>query len=835
MSSEHQENETVVAREATSSIAKMLLGKVLHHKMFSDAALLWLILGLSFLLPIFFVPGQVITPEFSKIIILEIVVMLGVFAWSAARLRDGKLVIPKSFLLFVTFLLVVQFIIAAIVSPTPLISFTGSGYDLGTVNSFAVLFLLMFLSSVVFSTRDRILSLYASFVLSGTLIMVYHLARHFFGVDFLSFGIFTSDISSPIGKWNDMAAMMGAIMLLLLTTLYFFPQNKALRLPAYAMFAAGLFLLLLIDFTILWLILFVLLLTLCALAVYEGEQSHKQALRETSEAGGVAHKSVHKRIVHHLPMLAVVLLVVSFVFGSGLSTLPWGKDNATLGHVLQKTLHSASYSEVVLTPGLTYDIIKASITESPFFGSGPNRFSSTFLLNKSSSINRSPFWDSSFDFGTGRIPTYFSTTGIIGTLLWILFIGTILMKGRKVMKLFAKDRIASYLAFSLFLMTLYFWSLAFFYIPNVSIFALTFLFTGALIAFLVGEGVVGVYNVSFEGNTRLSFVITPIVIILLVGTIASGVLLYRQVSSLVAFRDSQVAISAGNIELGQANLLRANSLSERDIYQRSLSNIGLLNLTNLAKQDLPSEEIAVKANQFVNDARGYAERAVTLDPTNFENYLQLGSVYDTLGSLGIQNTVQLARQNYEQALQLNPKSPRILFVLARLEYISGDHAKAKDYLHKALAERPNYLEAVSFLTQLELQDKNPDGAIGALQASVAAEPSNFLLRFALGYLEYVKRDYLDAIGQFETAVILNPAYADAKYFLGLSYAHTNRTSDAIQQFTDVQTLNPDNKEVTTILRNLKAGRGAFDVGYTAPTQPVEDVLRELNKPTTTGD
>ncbi len=832
MSSEYQENDGAETRAAKSSIAKMLLGKVLQHKIFSDNVLLWLLLGLSFLLPIFFVPGQVVTPEFSKMILLEIGVLFGIFAWSAAKLRDGKVAVPKSLLLFVSFLLVLQFVVAAIVSPTPLISFIGSGYDLGTVNAFVVLFLLMFLSSVVFSTRDRVLALYASFIFSGVLVMVYHLARHFFGVNFLDFGIFTSDVSTPVGKWNDMAAMIGGMLLLLLTTLYFFPQNKSLRLPTYAMFTVGLFLLLLIDFTILWLILFVLLLVLCALAVYEGEQSHKRGLHEATQSGTIhAHKPVHKRVAHHLPMLAVVLLVVSFIFGSGLSSLPWGKDNASLARLVQKTFHSASYSEVVLTPGVTYDIVKASLVQSPFFGSGPNRFSPTFLLNKNSAINRSPFWDTSFDFGIGRIPTYFSTTGIIGILLWVVFIALIFMKGRKVMKLFAQDRIASYLAFSLFLLTLYFWSLAFFYLPNIAIFALAFLFTGALVAFLVGEGVMGTYHVSFEGNTRLSFVMTPIVIVVLVGTVASGVLLYRQVSSLVIFRDAQIAINANNVDLAEEDLLRANTFSERDLYQRSLSNIGLVRLTKLAKEQLPPAEVAAKANQFVMDARGHAERAVVLDPTNFENYLQLGGVYDTLGSLGIQNTTPAARENYEQALRLNPKSPRVLFVLARLEYISGDHAKAKDYLHKALAERPNYLEAVSFITQIELQDKNPDGAVTALQGSIIAEPNNFLLRFALGYLEYAKHDYPSAISQFEAAVILNPAYADAKYFLGLAYARVNRTSDAIQQFTDVQTLNPDNKDVAAILRNLKAGRDAFDSGYTAPTQPVQDALKQLDNKT----
>jgi len=132
-------------------------------------------------------------------------------------------------------------------------------------------------------------------------------------------------------------------------------------------------------------------------------------------------------------------------------------------------------------------------------------------------------------------------------------------------------------------------------------------------------------------------------------------------------------------------------------------------------------------------------------------------VYDTLGSLGIGGTQEPARISYLQALRLNPRSPRVLLVLARLEYIGGDKVKSKDYLEQALTLRPNYLEAVSFLVQLDIQNKNVDGAIAAIHAAVGEEPTNFLLRFALGYLEFTKGDFTSAAGEFEMAVRLNPS------------------------------------------------------------------------------
>jgi tetratricopeptide (TPR) repeat protein len=144
-----------------------------------------------------------------------------------------------------------------------------------------------------------------------------------------------------------------------------------------------------------------------------------------------------------------------------------------------------------------------------------------------------------------------------------------------------------------------------------------------------------------------------------------------------------------------------------------------------------------------------------------------------------------------------------------------------------LAERPNFLEAISLLTQLEIQDKNVNGAITAVRNGVTLEPTNFLLRFALGYLYFANKDYPSATVEFESAVYLNPVYADAKYFLGLTYARTNRNQDAVRQFEGVKELNPDNKDVEKILSNLKQGREPFDAGVVAPSQPVDDALSGL--------
>lgn len=804
----------------TSGITKILWGRVLSHPIFSDRALLVILLAVAFLFPIFFVPSQLVAPEFAKMILFEVLILVAAFSWAAGRLHDGHIGIPKSLLLVISFLLVVEFVVAAFVSPAPLLSFIGSGYDLGTVNSFVLLFLLMFFSAIVFFNRDRVLMLYAAFLLSGILVMCYHLARQFFGPDFLDFGLFTSAVATPVGRWNDLAALIGGVLLLVLSTRYFFPENKLFRIPSYVIFIVGLFFLLSINFTVLWLVLIVMMGVLIALAIYEGEREHKKKFHEAKDTGvGHVQRPFRERMLGHLPGMATILLLVAVLYGGGLANVSWGKNSATIATVVGRALHATPYSEVVLTPQFTFDIIKSELKESPLFGTSPNRFSSAYLKYKISVVNSTPFWDATFDFGLGRIPTYFGTTGLLGTTLWLLFVIFLFVQGRKVFRLFAKDRVAAYLGFSLFLLTIYFWSLAFFYLPNITIFAFAFLFAGALIAFLTGEGVLATYRIQFGGGSRLSVFLTPIIIALLVGVISALVLLHRQVSSLVLFGEAQIAAGANHMDDAQKDLMRANNFAERDVYLRALSNLSLVKLRDLAKQKLPPEGGAQEARRLVDDARTNAERAIKLDPTNFENHLQYAAVFDTLASFGVPNMFQFSRNSYEQALRLNPKSPRVLFMLARTLWVGGDRAGAKDYLRQALMERPNFPEALSLFVQLEMGDKNPDSAIAALRLGVAAEPTNFLLHFALGYLYYLQSDQQAALAEFESAVALNPAYADAKYFLGLSYARLGRRDDAIQQFVGVQTLNPENKEVAAIIENIKTGKEPFAGSVAAPTTP----------------
>lgn len=819
--------------QARGPIVKVLLGRAAGLSIFSEKILFILLTTLGFILPLFFWPDPVVAPEFSKILLLEVAVLFGMFIWGIMRLRDGRIEIPRSLLLGATLVLLLEFTAAAFASPVPRVSFFGSGYDVGTVNIFAVLCLLLFLASAVYKTRDRALYLIAAFLLASGITEIYHLARHLVnGPSFLDFGVFVGATATPVGKWNDFGVFSGASVVLSLIGLYFFSGNRTIKYLSVAVFLVGLFFLLITDFTVLWFVLFVFAGLIVALAIYEGELTHRHMRKSAAESGAEFReaKPLPRRLVGHLPWLAFVLLLVSFIYGSGLSTYPLTKDGKSIAGIVGTALRAPVYSEVVLTPSLTFDIVSSALDESPVFGVGPNRFSSAYFLNKASDINTTPFWDVAFESGLGRVPTMFATTGWGGIILWIIFLATLLWKGRAVYALLAKDRVAAFIGFSLFVLSLYFWCVAFFYIPNIAIFAYAFIMTGALIAFLASEGMISVLRVEFGVSKRATLILTPLIVIVIVGMVAGGVLVFRQTASLVYFNNARVALAGGDVVKAETEVFKAISMTERDTYWRFLASVDLAKLQILASDQILSQDDKIAAaNRYIAEARTAAEHAIAFDPTNHENYLASGGVYDVLGSFGIGNTFDSARAEYEKALALNPHSPRVLFLLGRVALLSNDRARGKEYLGKALVERPNFVEALSVLAQLEIADKHPERAIEILHNATVAEPTNFVLHFTLGYMRYSVRDYQEAIRSLENAVILNPVYANAKYFLGLSYAHVNRPADAIVQFKDVAALNPDNEDIPRIIRNIELGRDPLTPNIVAP-EPTNEVLDEKNVP-----
>ncbi len=751
-----------------------------------------------FLLPVFFVPSVSFPFQFSKAILLSVLVLIAFSLWVIARLKDGRFVLPTSPILVTLFGIFCLFLLSSLLSGSVASSLFGQGFEVGTAVNIFTMCVITFLISVLFRSKERVFSSYLVFLGSFFLVALFQIFRLVFGPDFLSLGIFTDTAANLIGKWNDLGVFFGVSALLSLITIEFLSLSRLFKWVVYAALFVSLFFLALVNFQTIW---FALGLFSLIFLVYLISFSSSSARAAGQEGEDILLPET--RPLRRIPVPSLIVLVISVIFILA---------GSTIGNKIG-TLFNISQAEARPSWSATFNVARQTLIKDPLLGSGPNEFTSEWLKYKPNGINNTVFWNTDFSYGVGLIPTFLATTGILGLLAWIVFFSLFLFAGFKAILSSLSDTFSQYLVTSSFLVSLFLWIFSVFYIPSLTIFALTFFFTGLFIASLTILRMAPVRTISFVQNPRSGFVSVLLLILILIGSITLGYALLQKYFAAVFFQKGIISYNTnGNIDQAEGLIARAAGMSPLDIHYRFLTELTLLRINALLNQNadnVSAESVRTEFQNLLGTALANAREAVALDPTSYQNLMSLGRVYEAVVPLKIEGAYDSALSFYEQALVQNPQSPALHLTIARLEAVKGDNVKARESIARALQQKNNYTEAIFLLSQIEVQEGNIKAAILSVEAATTIAPDDPTLFFQLRLLRFNDKDYKGAAGALERAIVLNPNYANAKYFLGLSYERLHRDAEAIAQFADLKTSNPDNKEVDLILRNLKAGRDPF--------------------------
>jgi len=707
------------------------------------------------------------------------------------------------------------FTISSLLSGSIVSSLLGQGFEVGTALNILVLSVLTFLVPVIFRAKEQIFWSYIAFLASFLLVALFHLLRLALGADFLSFGIFTDLVSNTVGKWNDLGIFFGVSALLSLITIEFLSLGKLFKALIYITLALSILFLAVVNFSMIWFVLGVFSLIFL---VYTISFSRSRVQELTSEGGTTAvpqNALPFRRFP--IPSLAVLAISVIFILAGNFIG---SKIGASLG---------ISQLEVRPSWGATFDVSRQTLVKDPLLGSGPNQFASEWLKYKPNGINSTVFWNVDFNFGVGLIPTFLATTGILGVLAWVAFFLAFLYAGFKAILSDFSDKLSQYLVTSSFLVSLFLWIFAIFYIPSLTIFALTFIFTGLFIASLAILHKAPLKTISFANDPRAGFVSVLVLILLLIGSITLGYDVVQKYIAAVLFQQGVISFNTeGSIDKSEGLIARAAAMAPTDIYYRFLTELSLMRMNTVLRSDpakVSAESVRTKFQELLSAAILNARQAVAQNGRNYENHMTLGRVYEAVVPLKIEGSYEAALASYSEALTLNPKSPAIHLTIARLEAAKGNNGKARESIALALREKNNYTEAIFFLSQIEAAEGNIKAAISSVEAASVIAPNDASVFFQLGILRFNDKDFRGAASALEKAVALNPSYANAKYFLGLSYEKLGRDAEAIREFTDLKVTNPDNNEVDLILKNLKAEREPF--ADAAP--PVDAVPEKRSK------
>ena len=762
---------------------------------------------LAFLLPIFFIP-LFYTPLYeAKVFLLIVGVFVSVFVWGVARLKENKISVPREMFLWPLIAIPFVSILASLFSGNIINSLIGQSMEVDTSIMYLIFVFSFGVGVYLLNSKDKIVKFYLAVTVSALILFLYQIIRLTSGAEFLSFNIFFGNTANLLGKWNDLAIFAGLISLLSLITLDTLRPSGILKVIFYLSFIFSLIILVIVNFSTVWLVLCFILFLLFIRSFLE----NRFLAKSINKNGMIPH---NKSKTSAFILIMLVLSILFLFTGSSLGRV----INNQFG-ILQIEARPSWQSTLAITDKV--------YSENILFGVGPNNFKKEWLLHKPTSINNTPFWNTDFLFGVGIIPTIFITHGIFSAVAWILFLALFFWAGIRSFVRLDMRPFDNYLSTSSFFSAIFLWILSVFYVPHVVLFFFAFLFSGVFLAVQIQAGVVKQKTFSFSEDLRVGFIGIILIFILLISSVAGLYSSFQKFASAVYIQKANIELSTiGDIKKSEKNVNQALIFNRNDSGYRLMSEISLFKFTDLINKEGYTTGIQQQLQSILTDAIENGRIAISKDDKNYQNWSTLGKVYETLIPIQVDGAYENARASYDMAYSLNPKNPTLALNLARTEFLKGNNQIARERIAESLLLKNDYTDAIYLLSQIEINEGNVQEAISSIETATLIAPQNPLTFFQLGILKYSQEDYGGAIEALNRAILLNNKYSNALYFLGLSYYKLGLLSDAINQFSLVRELNRNNEDVLTILDNLRAGREPFENF----SPPEEDPLKGPNPP-----
>ncbi len=184
-----------------------------------------------------------------------------------------------------------------------------------------------------------------------------------------------------------------------------------------------------------------------------------------------------------------------------------------------------------------------------------------------------------------------------------------------------------------------------------------------------------------------------------------------------------------------------------------------------------------------------------------------------------------AKADYAEAAKRDPQNPYYDFQGALLEAGKNNTDGARTALSQAIAKKPNYTEALSALTELDVAAGNLDEAIKTTESLLSIEATNPGRYYQLGVLQRAKGNKAAAAAAFQDAITLDPQFANARYLFALMLLEENNVEAALTQLRTVRDLNSANTTLNDVIRRLEGGESASSIlGQNAATvtEPAPD-------------
>lgn len=765
-----------------------------------DVATTWSILATFALGVIAFIPSATIPFVSTKVTLVVLGALVTLVLFILARLTRGNIIVPPLALLGSFWLVPLAYGLSALFSGAGIASsFFGTEFETDT---FGFVVLLASLASLTALAFRRVGSYRLFYKAGAALIALTLVAQVIFLVLMKVMPAFLSPTANLIGSFSDLGMFIGLGLTIALLALRLLQLSDRTRIGIYIAGAVALFILALVNSSLIWTLLGLVSLGLFIEAIMRNRTSNA----DDSDLDGVAlllsesetdMSTSARSLAAPLATLAVALF---FVIGG-----------PTIGTAL---VNAFGVSVVDVRPSWqsTFEVGSHTYASSPLFGSGPNTFGTQWVKFRDRSLNETVFWNIDFPAGIGSIPTSFVTTGLAGALAWVGFIALFLFFGVRALLLrLPEDAFIRFVSLSSFTGTLYILALMVFSVPGPVVLVSGFLLAGIFVSSLRYGGNAREWGIIFARSPRVGFVIVfGLTLLLLAAILAAYVVVGRYLSN-VAYAESAAALQAGNLEGAGNAVSRSIQFAPSDRAYQLAAAIGIASMNQIASDTTLSQADAQQRFQSVlSTSIEAALTATRLAPNNYQNWAMLGSVYQTVVPLNIEGAYENAKTAYDRAITLNPTSPVLPYVEAQLEIAQKNPVAAEANLMQAINLKNDYTQAIFLLSQLQVEQGRAKEALQAVEAAAYFAPNDPVVLFQMGILRSANGNTPGAIQALARAVELNPQYANARFFLAAMYAVNGQFPESEAQLQAIADLSPENAQaVAADLASVKAGKNPF--------------------------
>jgi len=804
---------------------------------FCDAVIAWTTLAAAVLLPLFFLPWTIEVSELNKQLLLVLAAAVAGIAWLGKMLAERKFEYRRSVVNVIVVLFLLVYALSAWLSQSKYMSLVGDfGQEMSGLLS--VVSYITFYFVIVNNVRSakQVTRLLYGLVLGGFVAAVYALLQGL-GLFILPFdfaktasfntvgtvaalGIYLSLVvtlcgalllaghGSPTDSKKDKAMAMGGKVFLVLTAV------------------VSLFLVAVIDF---WPV------TVCLLV---------------ASAMLIAFSFVHAKNLKNIGgvLLPIAAFIVSLL-------LLFMRFPLSLGYP----------AEVMPSMKASMEITTKALREQPFLGSGPGTFIFDYAKFRAAEVNSTPFWNIRFDRGATHFLTSLATTGLLGTLTWLMVSVLLLVSaGRRLTRADEETwhvLIGVFAAWALLVVSKFTYS---------STITLEFLFW-VMMALLVVVHRKDFFSVKFENSPRAAMMVSFVFILSLVLVLSGVFVECQRYAAEIAYASAIRADRAGqDVDKVIEPLSQAADLNKsNDVYRRNLALAILVKADREFSEDVKldkkkdekdedyqqrlqaaRQDKVRQISQLTAAAVNTAKAATDINDKNVANWSVLASIYQSL--VGVTDGADdWAVKSYESAIALEPSNPALHTELGKVYLYQSDVArqgtqskdekekadaqkktddllaKAVDEFNKAVELKSDYAPArYNLALALDRQGKLKD-AIKKMEEVVTLNPQDVGVGFQLSLMYFRDGRKDDAIRLLEQVVKLSPKFSNALWYLAAMYEDKGDLDKAIALIQRVKELNPDNELVAKKLEDLNKKKTAAP-GTLPP--PVEQPVTNANEP-----